>query len=102
MYGNFRGMRIRRRLVFLIIGFKDIEPEFVNLFRSPGINSQPAGPVRQPYLTYRPTRLHRLAESIPWNLFQDFLNLYKFGLRFSPMILGGKKRQQRRKVHIQR
>jgi hypothetical protein len=31
----------------------------------PGIDSQPGGPVRQPYLAYRPTRLHRLAESIP-------------------------------------
>ena len=29
-----------------------------------GIDSQPGGPVRQPYLTYRPARLYRLAESI--------------------------------------
>jgi hypothetical protein len=40
------------------------EPEFVNLLRSPGIDSQPAVPERQPYLTHRPARLHRLAESI--------------------------------------
>jgi hypothetical protein len=33
------------------------EPEFVNLLRSPGIDSQPGGPVQQPYLTYRPARL---------------------------------------------
>ncbi len=26
------------------------EPVFVNLLRSPGIDSQPGGPVRQPYL----------------------------------------------------
>ncbi len=38
------------------------EPGFVNLLRSPGIDSQPGGPVRQPCLTYRPARLHRLAE----------------------------------------
>jgi hypothetical protein len=37
----------------------------VDLLRSPGIDSQPGGPVRQPYLTYRPARLHKLAESIP-------------------------------------
>ena len=43
------------------------EPEFVNLLCSPGIDPQHGGPVRQPYFTYRPTRLHRLAESIPWN-----------------------------------
>ncbi len=43
------------------------EPEFVNLLCSPGIDPQPGGPVRQPYFAYRPTRLHRLAESIPWN-----------------------------------
>ncbi len=38
---------------------------FVNLLRSPRIDSQHVGPVRQPYLTYGPTGLHRLAESIP-------------------------------------
>jgi hypothetical protein len=32
------------------------EPKFVNLSRSPGIDSQPGEPVRQPYLTYRPAR----------------------------------------------
>ncbi len=32
---------------------------------SPGIDYQPSGPVQQSYLTYRPARLHRLAESIP-------------------------------------
>ncbi len=42
-----------------------IEPVFVNLVRSPGIDSQPGGPVRQPYLTNRPARQQRLAESIP-------------------------------------
>jgi hypothetical protein len=41
------------------------EPEFVNVLRSLGIDSQPGGPVGQPYLTYQPARLHRLAESIP-------------------------------------
>jgi hypothetical protein len=30
------------------------EPVFVNLLRSPGIDSQPDGPVRQPDLSYRP------------------------------------------------
>ena len=34
------------------------ELELVNLLRSPGIDSQPGGPVRQPNLTYRPARLH--------------------------------------------
>ncbi len=37
------------------------EPKFVNLLRSPGIDSQPV----QPYLTYRPARLHRLARENP-------------------------------------
>jgi hypothetical protein len=42
------------------------EFEFVNLVRSPGIDSQPDEPVRRPYLTYRTAsgRLHRLAESL--------------------------------------
>jgi hypothetical protein len=57
------------------------EPEFVNLLRSPGIYYQPCGSVRQPYLSYRPVRLHRLAESTPWDRFLVSLNVYKFGLR---------------------
>ncbi len=57
------------------------EPEFVNFSRSPGIDSQSGGPVRQPYLTYRSTRLHMLAESVPWNRFLGSLNVYKYGLR---------------------
>jgi hypothetical protein len=49
---------------------------FVNLLRSPGIDSHPGRPVRQTYLSHRPARIHRLAksihhgidssESIPW------------------------------------
>ncbi len=39
------------------------EPVFVDLIRSPRIDFQPGGPVRQPYLSYRIARLHRLAES---------------------------------------
>ncbi len=56
------------------------EPEFLNLLRSPGIDSQHGGPVRQLYLTHRPARLHRLAESVPCNRFLGSLNGYKFGL----------------------
>jgi hypothetical protein len=56
------------------------KPEFVNLLGSPGIDSQPGGPVRQPSLTYRPARLHRLAESIPWHRFLGSLNVSKYGL----------------------
>ncbi len=41
------------------------EPVFADLFRRPGIDFQPGGPVRQPYFSYRPVRLHRLAKSIP-------------------------------------
>jgi hypothetical protein len=59
------------------------EPEFINLLRSPRIDSQPCGPVRKPYLKYRPARLHRLAESIPesipWNRFLGSLNIHSFG-----------------------
>ncbi len=33
------------------------EPVFVNLLRSPGIDSQPGLPVQQPYLSYRPSML---------------------------------------------
>ena len=44
---------------------ENTEPELVNLLRGPGIDSLPSGPVLQPYLTYRPARLHWLAERIP-------------------------------------
>ncbi len=56
------------------------EPVFVDLLRSPGIDSHPGGPVRQPYLSYRPARLHRLAKSIPQNRFLGSINIYKYGL----------------------
>ncbi len=45
----------------------DPEPVFLDLVRSPGIDLQPGGPERQPYLSYRLARLHRLGESIPRN-----------------------------------
>jgi hypothetical protein len=32
--------------------------------------------MRQPYLTYRPARLHRLAEFIPWNRFLGSLKTF--------------------------
>ncbi len=54
------------------------EPEFVNLLRSQGFDSQPGGPVRLPYLTYRPAKLQRLAGSIPWNRFPGSFNEYKY------------------------
>jgi hypothetical protein len=56
------------------------EPVFIDRVKSPGIDSKPGGPVRQPCLTYWPARLHRLAESIPRNRFLGSLNVYKFGL----------------------
>jgi hypothetical protein len=59
------------------------EPEFVNLLGRPGIDSQPSGLVRQTYLTHRPDKLHRLAESTPRNRFLGSLNVYKFGLSSS-------------------
>jgi hypothetical protein len=56
-------------------------PEFVNLLRSPRIDYQSGGQVRHPYLSYRPDRLHRLAELIPRNQFLGSLNVYKYGHR---------------------
>ncbi len=52
------------------------EPVFVNLLRSPGIDFQLGGPIRQPYLSCRPARQHRLAESNQRNLFLGFWNVY--------------------------
>ncbi len=44
------------------------------------MDSQPSGPVRQPYLSYRPDRLQTLAKSIPQNRFLGSINVYKYGL----------------------
>jgi hypothetical protein len=41
------------------------------------------GPVRQPYLTYRPARLHSLSETIHWNRLLVSWNVYKYGLCFN-------------------
>ncbi len=43
----------------------------------------PGGPAGQIGLSYRAARLHRLAESIPWNGFLGSLNVYNLGLWFS-------------------
>jgi hypothetical protein len=58
----------------------ETEPVFVNLLRSPGVDSQPGGPERQPYFSYLSARLHRLAESISRNRFLGSINVYKYGL----------------------
>ncbi len=63
------------------LAFQNPEPVFVNLLRSPGIDSQPGGPVRNTYLSHRPSRLHRLAASFPWNRFLGSVNFHKYGLR---------------------
>ncbi len=56
------------------------EPVFVNLWRSPRIDSQPDGPVRQPYLSYRPAMLLWQVESNTRNRFMVSWNVYKYGL----------------------
>jgi hypothetical protein len=67
--------------IFLFLyKYYSTEPVFLNLLRCPGIDSQPGETVRQPYLTYRTARLHRLAELIRWNRFPGSTNVYKFGL----------------------
>ncbi len=61
-------------------GIQNTEPVFPNILRSPGVDSQPDGTVRQPYLSYRPAMLHRQVESNPRNRFLVSLNIYKYGL----------------------
>jgi hypothetical protein len=77
LYGSSSGIRDKQNWVELLLC-----PElvFVDLLRSPRIDSQPGGPVRQPCLSYRPDRLHRLAKSIPRTRFPSSINVYKYGL----------------------
>jgi hypothetical protein len=58
------GIGIRLGIGFSTFRTGPLEPVFLKLFRSQVIDSQPGGPVQQPYLSYRNTRLHRLVESI--------------------------------------
>jgi hypothetical protein len=67
-----------------------VEPVFDTLLRSPGIGSQPSGPVRQPYLSYWPARLNRLVELIPRNRFLAYINVYKYGLWNFRTIIGAR------------
>ena len=73
--------------------FSSPEPEFVNLFRGPGINSQPCGPAQQLYMTYRPG-IDSL-ESIPGslNVCKYGLCIYSFAFRFSDIFLQARKIQ---------
>ncbi len=67
--------------------YMDPEPVFVDPLRSPEIDSQPGGPVRQTFLLYRPARQHRLAASIPRNQFLGSINVDKYGLSFPVVFL---------------
>jgi hypothetical protein len=78
-------------LFFFLFYPGNTEPVFVNLLRSPIIDSQPRGLVRQPYLTYWPARLHTLAEPIPRNQFLRSINVYKYGLR---VVMAGARRER--------
>ncbi len=60
--------------------FKNSSSVFADLLGRPGIDFQPGGPVRQPYFSYRPVRLHTLTKSIPRNRFLGSINVYKYGL----------------------
>ncbi len=52
-------------IISLFVTFSNIRARICKSFQELGMDSQPGGPVRQPYLTYRPARLHRPEESIP-------------------------------------
>ncbi len=56
------------------------EPVFVDLLRSPEIDSQPGGPLRQSYLTHRMAWRYRFPGIDSLESIHDSLNVYKFGL----------------------
>ncbi len=76
----------------------NLQPVFVNLWRNPGIDSLLGGPLRPPYLSYRPARL---AESIPLNRFLGgSVNVYKYGLRAgATLALAGRRSNQSARSH---
>jgi hypothetical protein len=75
------------------------KPEFVNLLRSPGIDSQPSGPVRQPYLTYTgPPGCYMGWRN--WFLGAIYVNVYKFELVLASYIKTGQKTGLRELVNV--
>jgi hypothetical protein len=58
------------------------EAVFINLLRSPGIDSQPWRACTPTLLVVPARWLHRLAESIPRNRFLGSINVYKYGSAF--------------------
>jgi hypothetical protein len=83
-----RGGQILQRFTRMLISatpgswVSDPRPVFVNFLRSPGIDSQPGGSVRQLFVVPRPPGY------IGWqNRFLSSLNVYKYGLRIRPVTL---------------
>ncbi len=74
-----KGRALKQYRARICQGLWSSELVFVKLLRSPEIDSQPVGPVQQPFSSYRTARLHRLAESIPW-----FLKRFQIRLRTIP------------------
>ncbi len=79
--GIFKQYMGARNRIGIGLSYRPARARICNPFRSPGIYSQSGGPVRKPYSSYRPARLHRPAESISWNRFLCSINVYKYGLR---------------------
>jgi hypothetical protein len=77
-----QSMKARNR-VRIRLSYRPARARICKPLRGAGIDYQPAGPVRQPYLLYWPARLHRLEESIPRNRFQVSLKVLKYRLLVS-------------------
>ncbi len=75
------GGPVPRNQVAIGLLYRPARARICKPFKVPRIDSQPGGPVWQPYLLYRLARLHRLAELIPRNRFLGSLNVYKYGIR---------------------
>jgi hypothetical protein len=66
-------------VVFALPSFKDMtEPIFLDHLRSPGIDSQPGGPVPQ----HTARQAAQAGGTILRNRFLGFINVYKYGLWF--------------------
>ncbi len=77
--GIFKQSMGTRNRVGIGLLYRPARARICKPFKELGIDSQPGGLERQPYL-YQLARLH-LVESIPQNRFLGSLNIYKYGLR---------------------
>jgi hypothetical protein len=86
---TFRGLQTKYHYPRqIIVCFFSPQLEFANILKSPGIDSQPGGPLWQSYLTYRPALVHGLVGTDSWvpSTFTNSGSVYPIMFRSSTLL----------------